>query len=91
MIVVGSLMYFGALLIPLAYFIATRGRGVATRPMIGGVIFELLAVVGVWAFVAYSHRAGYSEFYWGWAFMIPINALCCLYFLGVVFICARHG
>jgi uncharacterized membrane protein YdfJ with MMPL/SSD domain len=88
--VVGSLVYFGALLIPAVYLVATRGRGVARRAMIIGVVFELLAGIGVWALVAYSHRAGYSEYYMGWAFMLPINGLCFLYFVGVVFFYARH-
>jgi uncharacterized PurR-regulated membrane protein YhhQ (DUF165 family) len=89
-IVLGSLIYFGALLVPAAYLATTRGRGVARRPMIVGVVFEVLAGIAVWALVAYSHRAGYSEYYMGWAFMLPINGLCFLYFIGVVFFYARH-
>jgi ABC-type Mn2+/Zn2+ transport system permease subunit len=89
-IVIGSLMYFGALLVPAIYLVATRRRGVARRPMIIGVVFEVIAAIGVWALVAYSHRAGYRDYFMGWAFMLPINALCFLYFVGVVFFYARH-
>ena len=41
MIFIGILMYFGALIIPLAYLFSTRWRGAAKRPMLIGAGFQL--------------------------------------------------
>ena len=88
MIFIGILMYFGALIIPCAYLLATRWRGAAKRPMFIGVGLQIFLSLAVWASVYFSWRAGYTDYYYGWAFLLPVNAVGLIYFLAVLFIYA---
>lgn len=79
---VGSLMYFGALLVPLLYFAITRMSGKIKRRMLIGTALQLFWSLMVWAFVWYSWRRGDSEYYWGWALLIPVNAVAFVWYVG---------
>ena len=88
MIFIGILMYFGALIIPAVYMLSTRWRGAAKRPMFIGVGFQIFWSLAVWAFVYFSWRAGDTDYYYGWAFLLPVNVVGLIYFLAVLFIYA---
>jgi hypothetical protein len=91
MIFIGILMYFGALIIPLAYLLATRWSGAAKRPMLIGAGLQLFWSVAVWAFVYFSWRTGYADAYMGWALLLPVNVVGLLYFLAILFIYERKA
>lgn len=76
------LLYFGSYLVPAIYLVFSRFRGRATKAMIFGFAIHTFWNLAVWAFVYYSWRAGYSEHYWGWALLIPINFISFLYYIG---------
>jgi hypothetical protein len=88
-LLIGILMYFGALIIPAAYLLSTRCRGSATRRMLIGVYLQVFWSLAVGAFVYFSWRAGYTEYYWGWAFLVPVNAVGLVYFLAVLIYARR--
>jgi hypothetical protein len=81
MILVGILMYFGAILVPIVYLVTTGWSGRAKKMLIG-VGLQLFWSLIVWGFVWYSWRNGYSEFYWGWALLIPVNIVALIWYLG---------
>ena len=89
-VLIGILMYFGALIIPVVYLLSTHARGVCTRPMLIGVALQLSLSIAVWAFVYFSQQSGYTEYYWGWALLLPINVLSLVYFLVILFLYARR-
>jgi len=91
MIFIGILMYFGALIIPVGYLMSTRWRGAAKRLMIIGAGLQIFSSLAVWAFVYFSWRAGYTDAYYGWALLLPVNIVGLLYFLTVLFIYARKS
>jgi len=91
MIIVGILMYFGALIIPAGYLMSTRWRGAAKRPMLIGTGLQLFWSLAVWALVYFSWRAGHTDAYMGWAFQLPVNVVGLLYFWAVLFIYARKA
>jgi hypothetical protein len=91
MIFIGILMYFGALIIPAAYLFSTRWRGAAKRPMLIGVGLQLFWSLAVWAFVYLSARAGYTDAYYCWVFLLPVNAVGLIYYFVVLFIYARKA
>lgn len=70
------LLYYGSALLPLADLIATRFRGPRRRPMLLVLAAQFLAACTIVAFVHWSREAGYREWYWGWAYNIPVNVLC---------------
>ncbi|MDL5053158.1 hypothetical protein QQ056_06315 [Oscillatoria laete-virens NRMC-F 0139] len=79
-----NLVYFGAYLIPIIYFTVTLGRGRAKKATLWGVAIHTFCNLCVWGFVFYSWKAGYSEYYWGWALLIPINIISVIYYLGAI-------
>ncbi len=78
-------IYFGALAIPLAYCLATLFRGVLTKLMLIGFGLQIFWSLAVWGFVYYSWKEGYSEYYWGWALLIPVNLVGLIYYLALPF------
>jgi len=74
-------MYFGAMLIPVIYLLATRGRGSERRPMLIGTGLQIFWSLLVWGFVYYNWQAGYTEYYWGWGLLVPVNAIGLIYYL----------
>jgi len=88
MILIGIFMYFGALLIPIAYFLFTHFQGNARRPMLIGIGFQIFWSLAVWAFVYFSWRARYQDAYYGWGLLLPVNIVGLIYFLAVLFIYA---
>ena len=84
MLFVGILLYFGALLIPATYLLATRCQGPTTRAMLIGVGVQLIGILAVWGFVYSCWFAGYTEYYWGWALLLPVNLVGLVYFLIVL-------
>ncbi len=89
MILIGTLLYFGALLIPAAYLLVTRWQGPAKRPMLIGVGLQLFYTLAVAAFVYVGWRSGKTEYYYAWAFLLPVNFVGLIYFLAVLFIYRR--
>jgi hypothetical protein len=89
MMFLGILMYFGALIIPTGYLLFTRWRGAAGRPMLIGVCLQLFWSLAVWAFVYFSWRAGQTDAHYGWALLLPVNAVGLLYCLTVLRIYGR--
>ncbi len=84
------IMYFGALLVPLGYF-AIRGRsGQLSRRMLKGAVMQLIFSAGVFGFVWYCWKAGYSEYYWGNALYLPVNAFSLLYYCCAPLIALRR-
>ena len=76
------MFYFGAFLIPAAYFVITGKSGVAKKGMLIGLALHVFWSLAVYVFVYYSWSAGYTEYYWGWALMIPVNLVSAVYYLG---------
>ena len=91
MIFIGILMYFGALIVPVAYLISTHGRGAAKRPMLIGAGLQFFWSLAVYAFVYFSWRTGYTDYYFGWGLLLPVNVVGLIYFLTVLFIYARKA
>lgn len=89
MILIGSLIYFGALIIPAVYLLATRWRGAAKRPMLIGTGLQLFYTLLVGAFVYFSWRSDHADYYRGWMFLLPVNFVGLIYFLAVLFVYAR--
>ena len=83
-IVLGILIYSGALLIPIIYCFATRFSGKATRLMLIGLGLQIFWSLTVWAFVYFSWRAGYQDAWMGWALLIPVNFVGLIYFVAVL-------
>ena len=73
--------YFGSILIPIFYFFGTRFRGRLNRLMLLGLGLQIFWSVAVYGFVYYNWSHGYSEYYWGWALLVPVNIVAALYFL----------
>jgi hypothetical protein len=86
MMFIGFLIYFGAVLIPALYFMLTWRHGSARRPMLVGVILQCFWSLMVWAFVYGSLQTGHVDYYWGWAFLIPVNLVGALYYLAILII-----
>jgi hypothetical protein len=86
----GILLYFGALIIPVVYLISTRWRGAARRQMLVGIGLQVFWSLAVWAFVYFSWRAGYQDAWMGWSLLLPVNAIGFLYFIGVLIFYGRQ-
>ncbi len=91
MILIGILMYFGALIIPAVYLLSTHWRGAAKRPMLIGVGLQAFWSLAVWAFVYFSWRAGHQDAWMGWGLLLPINIVGLIYFVVVLLIYAREA
>jgi uncharacterized membrane protein len=59
--------------------------------MLIGAGLQLFWSLAVWAFVYFSWRAGYTDYYYGWALLIPVNVIGLIYFLAILFIYARKA
>ena len=86
MIFIGILMYFGALLVPLIYFATTGWSGRAKKKMLLGIGLQLFWSLMVWGFVWYSWKNGYTEYYWVWTLLIPVNVVGLIWYVGCVFL-----
>lgn len=80
----GSLIYFGSYLIPIGYLISTLFRGPARKPLLIGIAIHTFWNLAVWGFVYYSWWVGYSEYYYGWALLVPVNFISLLYYVGAI-------
>jgi hypothetical protein len=87
-LLIGILLYVGALLIPIVYLMATRFRGAARRPMLVGSSVQILWALGVWALVYFSQRAENEDAWMAWCLLLPVNAIGFIYFGGVL---VRYG
>ena len=76
-----SFCYFGSFLVPATYFLFTLGKGIARKGMLIGAGLQLFWSLAVWAFVYYSCRSGYSDYYYGWALLLPINIVSAIYYV----------
>ena len=81
-----NLLYFGAFIIPAAYFFFTRWSGKAKRPMLIGVGLQIFWSVAVAAFAYFSWKAGYQDAWMAWGLLLPVNAVGLIYFLAVLLI-----
>jgi hypothetical protein len=91
MVLLIALVYFGALVIPIIYVLAGRGGGPATRRMLVGAASQIFLSLAVYAFVHFSWRQGYNEFYWGFILLIPTNILAFIYYLIVLLVDTRKA
>ncbi len=83
MIFARILLYFGALLVP-AYYFFTRGKyASAGKAMLFGVVIQFVWIVAVGFLVHHSRRAGYRDYYYGWALLIPMNFVAVVYYAAV--------
>jgi phosphatidylserine synthase len=82
---IGYLCYFGSLLVPGFYLLATGFRGACTRTLLKQVASHLLSYCLVWLLAMASWKNGDSEYYWLWGLLIPVNVLfLVLYVLAIV-------
>jgi hypothetical protein len=79
---IATLLYFGAFLIPAAYFATTGRKGSAKNGLLIGVALQIFWSLAVWGFVYYSWHAGYTDYYYGWSLLIPVNLISAFYYLG---------
>lgn len=84
------LMFYGALLVPLAYFAIQRRSGRLWRLMFIGIAMQLCLLACVFGFVWFNWKAGYSESYYGYALLLPVNAFCLVYYCCSPLIAARR-
>ncbi|HEY0967675.1 MAG TPA: hypothetical protein VGD88_09820 [Opitutaceae bacterium] len=84
MIISGILMYFGALLVPALYFVATGWNGPAKKKMLWGIGLQFLWMLMVWGFVWYSWKKGSRDYFYGWALIIPGNLAAFIWYLGCI-------
>ena len=89
MILIGTLIYFGALLIPAMYLLVTRWQGAAKRLMLIGAALQIFYTLAVAAFVYVAWRSGRADYYYGWNFLLPVNFVGLIYFVAVLFTSAR--
>ena len=89
MILIGTLIYFGALLIPTGYLLATRWQGPAKRLMLIGAALQIFYTLAVAAFVYMAWRSGHADYYYGWNFLLPVNFVGLTYFVAVHVVSAR--
>ena len=80
--ILGSLLYFGALIVPLLYFAVAGWRGIARRWMLTGVVLQVFWTMAVYMFVWYCMKEGYRDYYWGWGLLLPVNLVALLWYLG---------
>jgi hypothetical protein len=75
-ILTNIVFFFWSLLIPLAYLLFSRqkmNKGILKKEMIAGIIIQLIWTAVVWGYVYYSWIKGYTEYYYGWYLIIPVN------------------
>jgi hypothetical protein len=75
------LVYFGAMLIPIACLVATRCHGSRTRAMMIGLVLQMFWSVCVYLLVRYSRVSGYTEWYYANLFHLPVNAVGLIYYV----------
>jgi ABC-type cobalamin transport system permease subunit len=85
-ILLGCLLYFGALLIPALFFLFNRGQSKAKKPMLIGVGLQVFWSMVVATIAYFSWRAGDSDAFMAWGLLLPVNFVGFLYFLAVLFI-----
>jgi drug/metabolite transporter (DMT)-like permease len=86
-ILLGCLLYFGALLIPALFFLFNRGQSSkAKKPMLIGVGLQVFWSIVVAALAYFSWRAGYQDAWMAWGLLLPVNLVGFIYFLAVLFI-----
>jgi len=81
MVVIGFFIYFGAFLIPLAFFASGKTRA-ARKGMLVGMALHAFWSLAVWGFVWYSWHAGYTDYYYGYALLIPVNVVAAVFYFG---------
>jgi drug/metabolite transporter (DMT)-like permease len=86
-ILLGCLLYFGALLIPALFFVFNRGQSSnAKKPMLIGVGLQVFWSMAVAAIAYFSWRVGNRDAFMAWGLLLPVNFVGFLYFLAVLFI-----
>lgn len=80
--ILGSILYFGALIVPLLYFAVAGWRGAATRWMVTGIVLQVFWTMAVYLFVCNARSHGFREYYWGWALLFPVTFVALLSYLG---------
>ena len=76
-------LYFGALLIPMAYLICTCFRGSLTRSMIIAVLIQLSGALAVSVLVGFLTFFKIQDAWIGWVWLIPVNFVSFIYSLSV--------
>lgn len=85
------MLYFCAFLIPVEYFVVTGNNGAVKKGMPIRLAIHVFWCLAVYGFVYYSWHADYSEYYWGWALMIPVKLISAVYCLGFLLWKRRRG
>jgi ABC-type cobalamin transport system permease subunit len=85
-ILLGCLLYFGALLVPALFFFFNRGQSKAKNLMLIGVGLQVFWSMVVAAIAYFSWRAGNRDAFMAWGLMLPVNIVSFIYFLTVLFV-----
>jgi len=78
----GLMANFGSLLVPLVYFVVTKGaKGRLFKPVLFGFISQIVLYVIAYFFIFWCWKQGYSEWYWAYALYLPINFFGVIYYI----------
>ncbi len=91
MVLVGMLLNFGAMFIPVLYMLAMRFKGSAQRLMLIGFGLQLFWSIGVAGLVYMSWRAGNKDYWAGWGLLLPVNIVSLIYYSAVLFVDSRRA
>ena len=76
--------YFGAYLIPVLYLAGSLFRGRARKKLWWGMAIHTFWNLAVWGFVYYNWKQGYSEYFYAWVLLLPVNIVSAIYYLGAI-------
>ena len=78
------LTFYGSALLPLAYLLGTGFRGPRRGAMLAALGWHLALSLAVVALVWWSRAAGYSEWYWAWAYNVPVNVVLAIAYVAIL-------
>jgi hypothetical protein len=81
MLILGTLISFGALFIPTYYFLFMQKSPPTNRRMYLGIGLQVLWTAMVAVLVYFAWRTGRPDYYKGWALLIPVNVVSAIYFV----------
>lgn len=80
--VMAILFMFWSLVIPIAYLLLKRRhkhKGILWKAMAAAIVLHLIWIGLIWCFVYWNWKAGYSEYYYGWYLVWPVNFACVMW------------
>jgi hypothetical protein len=78
--VTASVLYYGALLVPILYLIFNGRRGRLAKLMLIGLLLQMFWSVVVYSVAEFNRRAGRSEWFWAYALYVPVNLASLVYY-----------